>query len=101
MLRVYNSRILKISQYWISAPLGYWWDGRRFMKLPNCNRFVKGKFKGVSSLAFVEVKDFERVMRLANICRFKSGEHKKIGYSMVEVFPYRYGKTNRLISDYY
>lgn len=97
-MRIVNKRMLKLREYWVQAPTGYWWDGRGFVT-PGHWRFT-GKFKSRCSSATAKTEEADSVLRKAKVAIAKAGAPGKVDYSAVFMHDHTHRKWRRFMSYY-
>lgn len=98
-MRIVNERMLKLREYWVQSPAGYWWDGRGFVT-PGHWRFTTGKFKSHCSSATAKTEEVDSVLRKAKVAIAKTGAPGKVEYSAVFMHDHIRRKSRRFMSDY-
>lgn len=96
---IYN-RNLKVEEYWLSTPLGFWWDGRNCVNISE-GRFIKGKYKSYSSQITCKPDELDKHLRIARVAYLRAGQDRGNAFLVqIEKLPYRHGKRNRFMTDY-
>ena len=98
-MSVVNQRKLKLKEYWIKAPVGFWWDGMGFVANGHW-RFTTSKLKSHCSSATTNAEAADGAIRKAKVAMVKTGVSGKVRYSAVFRHDHTRRKGRRFMSDY-